>query len=435
LKIAQPVSNLQLAMILAALVIAFTSGVAPAQPSAQAPSGLWDASMQTLAGSVDFAVELTWEGDQLKAALLNASDRQQFTSATWDGRLLTLRFDYYDGTLTARRIVAEKMEGEYSRQTSHGIVHLPLTMAPHRDVFFDKPWVGPSLTGEWTFHRPGEQGTERITLAEFQQQKVGNADGQVIVTGIFEPVSGDTGLLHGFVFRAEAGSPRFHLSRFDGIHVLAFDGEFLPDGRLKGQIGSGKSGISPFTATRSNQASGVDPNVQGSKLTRVSDPQQAFRFSGSDASGKTLDQNSPEFKGKALIIDIFGTWCPNCHDEAPVLEKIYERYRGEGLVIVGLAYEYTADQARDQRLMEIYRAKYGLSFPMLLAGTTADGQIAQTLPQLIDFGAYPTTIFLDRQGRVHAIHAGFSGPATGERYQQVQQRFDALTREIVGSAN
>ncbi len=147
-----------------------------------------------------------------------------------------------------------------------------------------------------------------------------------------------------------------------------------------------------------------------------------------------MDQSSPEFKGKAVIVDIFGTWCPNCHDEAPVLEELYRKYHEQGLEIVGLAYEYTDDAARNSRLLGIYRAKYGITFPMLLAGTVADGQIAKTLPQLVDFGAYPTTIFLDRSGHVHAIHAGFSGPSTGERYKQVQQNFDELVREILKPA-
>jgi thiol-disulfide isomerase/thioredoxin len=90
-------------------------------------------------------------------------------------------------------------------------------------------------------------------------------------------------------------------------------------------------------------ASAADPNALSETLTTVKDPGEQFRFSGVDASGKTLDQNSPEFKGKPLIIDIFGTWCPNCHDEAPVLEKLYRKYHDQGLVIVGLAYEYIDD--------------------------------------------------------------------------------------------
>jgi thiol-disulfide isomerase/thioredoxin len=148
-----------------------------------------------------------------------------------------------------------------------------------------------------------------------------------------------------------------------------------------------------------------------------------------------VNQDSPEFKGKALIIDIFGTWCPNCHDEAPVLEKLYRKYHDQGLVIVGLAYEYIDDQERDLRQIGIYRAKFGVTFPLLLTGTTAEGQIAKTLPQLVNFGAFPTSIYVDRSGHVKAILAGFTGPSTGEKFQQVQERMDELAREIVEASH
>ena len=170
-------------------------------------------------------------------------------------------------------------------------------------------------------------------------------------------------------------------------------------------------------------------------LTHVKDPQKPFRFSGIDESGKVVDQSSPMFKGKAVIVDIFGTWCPNCHDEAPLLEQLYRKYQSQGLVIVGLAYEYVDDNARNLRQTAIYRDKFRITFPLLLAGTTDQGQIEKSLPQLVNFGAYPTTIFLDRSGRVHAIHAGFAGPATGEKYQEVQQHMDQLVREIVAPTN
>ena len=182
-------------------------------------------------------------------------------------------------------------------------------------------------------------------------------------------------------------------------------------------------------------ASAADPNALSETLTTVKDPAEPFRFSGVDSSGKTLNQDSPEFKGKALIIDIFGTWCPNCHDEAPVLEKLYRKYHDQGLEIVGLAYEYVDDTQRDFKQIAIYREKYGITFPLLLAGTTDQGQIAKTLPQLVNFGAFPTSIYVDRSGKVRAILAGFTGPSTGEKFQQVQQRMDELTRQIVASSN
>ena len=366
--------------------------------------------------------------------LVNATDRQPFSGGTWDGQTLTLRLDYYDGQLVLHYVSPQRMEGEYSRQTSKGMVHIPVTLVPHREVPATKPWAGPNLTGDWILHEAGAEGAEKNTLTTFQQQKTATSDGKVAATGIMEPVSGDTGLMHGAVSTDDHGQTHFHLSRFDGIHVLALDGQLQPDGSLKGQIGGVKSSA-PFTAERSTDAAAVNPNALAGSLTKVKDPQEPFRFSGVDESGKKIDQTSPEFKGKPVIVDIFGTWCPNCHDEAPLLEQLYRKYRAQGLVIVGLAYEYVDDTARDWRQIGIYREKYGISFPLLLAGTTDPGQIEKTLPQLVNFGAYPTTIFLDRNGRVHAIHAGFAGPSTGEKYQEVQQHMDQLAREIVGPSN
>jgi thiol-disulfide isomerase/thioredoxin len=415
-------------------VCALCPPVAFAGEQAQAPVGLWDGSIQSRAGEVTFGIELKPQGGAITAVLLNATDQQPFSSATWDGQILTLRLDYYDGQLKLHYISPQRMEGEYSRLTSKGIVNIPVTLAPHREAAAMKQWTGHSLAGDWLLHEEGAEGAEANTLTSFQQDKMANSDGKVAATGILEPVSGDTGLLHGFVSTDTNGPTRFHLSRFDGIHVLALDGEFAPDGSLKGQIGGVKA-LTPFTARRSADIAAADPNALAGSLTKVKDPQEPFRFSGVDQSGKTVDQNSPEFKGKPVIVDIFGTWCPNCHDEAPLLEQLYRKYQAQGLVVVGLAYEYIDDTTRDLRQIGIYRDKYGITFPLLLAGTTDQGQIEKTLPQLVHFGAYPTTVFLDRSGRVHAIHAGFAGPSTGEKYQEAQQHMDQITREIVGPQN
>ena len=396
-----------------------------------APTGSWDGSIQSRAGEVSFGIELKQQGSALSAVLINASDRQPFSNVTWDGQTLMLHLDYYDGQLTLHYVSPQRMEGEYSRQTSKGLVHIPVALIPQPGMAkATKPWTGPNLTGDWLLHEEGAEGAEKNTLTNFQQELMATSDGKAAVTGVLEPVSGDTGLMHGTVSKDANGTPHFHLSRFDGIHVLALDGELASDGSLKGHIGGVKA-LSAFTAERAKDAASADPNALAGGLTHVKDPREPFRFSGIDQSGKTLDQSSAEFKGKPVIVDIFGTWCPNCHDEAPLLEQLYRKYQAQGLVIVGLAYEYIDDTPRNLRQISIYRDKIGITFPLLLSGTTDQGQIQKTLPQLVNFGAYPTTIFLDRNGHVHAIHAGFAGPSTGEKYQEVQQHMDQLTREIV----
>ena len=409
-----------------------TSAAFAAQP--QAPHGLWDGTIQSRVGEVNFGIDIDQQGSALRAVLINATDRQPFSSATWDGQTLTLSLDYYDGKVTVHYVSPQRMEGEYSRLTSKGVVHIPVTLTPHHQVPGTKRWTGPSLAGDWILREEGAEGAEKNVLTTFTQEAVANDEGKVLATGIMEPVSGDTGLLHGSVSNGSNGQAHFHLSRFDGIHVLALDGDFAPGGSLKGQIGGVKA-LSAFTAEPAKDASDADPNALAGGLTKVKDPQEPFRFSGIDQSGKTVDQNSPQFKGKPVIVDIFGTWCPNCHDEAPLLEQLYRKYQAQGLVIVGLAYEYIDDTPRNLRQISIYRDKYGITFPLILAGTTDQGQIAKTLPQLVNFGAYPTTIFLDRDGRVHAIHAGFAGPSTGDKFQEAQQHMDELTREIVNPSN
>jgi thiol-disulfide isomerase/thioredoxin len=130
-------------------------------------------------------------------------------------------------------------------------------------------------------------------------------------------------------------------------------------------------------------------------------------------------------------VDVFGTWCPTCHDAAPVLVQLHRDYRGRGLEIVGLAYEVTGDSVVDNRQLRRYREKHGIEFPLLLAGLNDTELTAATLPQLANFTAYPTTLFLDRQGRVRRVHAGFYGPATGAQHDRLVAEFRAEIERLL----
>src|SRR5690606_41541609 len=147
-----------------------------------------------------------------------------------------------------------------------------------------------------------------------------------------------------------------------------------------------------------------------SDLTR--DDTAPFQFAFPDLDGRLVTRDDPRFRGKVLLVDVFGTWCPTCHDAAPVLVQLHRDYRDRGLEIVGLAYEVTGDSAVDNRQLRRYREKFGIGFPLLHAGLNDTELTAATLPQLANFTAYPTTLFLDRRGRVRRVHARFYGPAT-----------------------
>ena len=152
-----------------------------------------------------------------------------------------------------------------------------------------------------------------------------------------------------------------------------------------------------------------------------------FRFAFRDLDGRLVTQDDARFRGKVVIVDLFGTWCPTCHDAAATLKQLYAKYHARGLEVVGLAYEVSGDTATDARMVRTFRDKIGITWPLLLAGTPDAESQAATQPQLMGFTAYPTTLILGRDGRVRRTHGGFYGPATGAAHTALVTGFE---REI-----
>jgi thiol-disulfide isomerase/thioredoxin len=408
--------------------------VAPV-PDGGAVTGRWNASVTIAAGPVAFGLDLNEAGGRVTGAILNGEDRLELSSGTWDGAVLTLRLDQYDGTIVARQDGEAGWTGEYTRQTRSGIGRYPFravraaaTAAPLPDG-----WEPPLLAGDWAIEVYGsdgkleERGDAVFTIGE------PTGSGRRRLTGTVIPVSGDYGLLAGELIRGPH-SVHFSLSRFDGIHAVRLDGEVHGPDEMRGTLGSGLTHTATWTAIR-KKAAAASVEDEAYTLTRMRDPEEPLRFTAKDLGGATVSFDDARFKGKVVLVDIFGTWCPNCHDEAPLLVELHKKYRDRGFEVIGLAYEYTSEWDRSVRLIERFRARYGIEFPLLVAGTTADGEIARTLPQLVGFGAYPTTLFVGRDGRVRAIHAGYSGPATGARHEQVKAEFEERVRRLLAESN
>ncbi len=131
------------------------------------------------------------------------------------------------------------------------------------------------------------------------------------------------------------------------------------------------------------------------------------------------------------MVNVFGSWCPNCNDEAPLLAEWYRRYRDRGLEIVGLAYEFTGDPERDRRLVRRFAKRYGIDYPLLLAGVSDKAAAAETLPDLTAVLSYPTTIFIGRDGKVRKIHSGFAGPGTGRHHEELVAKLEAAIEELL----
>ena len=152
----------------------------------------------------------------------------------------------------------------------------------------------------------------------------------------------------------------------------------------------------------------------------------AFTFP--DLNGHNVSLDDERFTGKPVIIQIMGSWCPNCADETSFLAGLHKRYRNDGLEIVALAYENTDNFNKAVERVKKHRLHFGAEYDFLIAGNADKKKASKTLPMLNHIISYPTTIFIDRTGRVRRIYTGFYGPGTGKKYHD----FVADVHSLVG---
>jgi thiol-disulfide isomerase/thioredoxin len=382
------------------------------------PVGTWHAALVPTEGhEVSFEVRLERKGAALSAALVNGTIESPFTSAEWADGSLTLEMTHLDGKLTAR-LEGERLVGRYVRIGAAGAIEIPFVATRLALAETVPPKGTPSVDGEWGITMGTGEKSERL-LGVFRQAKGS-------VTGSALSPSGDYGPLHG-----TWDGEKLVLSVFDGIFVYRFDAKRQKDGTLAGEFRSRASAPVPWTAMRLDEKGAASFLPDGFSAVRAKDPSRPFRFSFPDADGQVVSSEDARFGGKPMIVAFSGTWCPNCNDEAPVLRDLSAKYRSRGLEVVALHFEYTDDVARSRRLLKSFAARYGVTYPLLLAGTTREAKTSPVSLQLEGTRPYPTTLFLDRSHRVVRAHVGFDGPATGDRFTKMKKEMEEAVEALL----
>jgi len=218
-----------------------------------------------------------------------------------------------------------------------------------------------------------------------------------------------------------------YLSTFDGAHAYLYKAEVNQSGGLVGDFWSGLAWHESWTARR-DPAAALD---ESQTATALQDDSGRFAFSFPDLDGTSVSLDDARFAGKVVIVTLVGSWCPNCHDEAAFLAPLYDRYRAEGLEIVALMFEHFGDFAQAVVATQRFRQQYDIRYTTLIAGISDKQEAGKVLPQLTGVYAFPTTIFVDRQGTVRKIHAGFAGPAAPREHEQLTSEFTALIEDLL----
>ncbi len=378
-----------------------------AAPPAFAIGERWDATVVVNGLEVPFRFEIVTKDGAPVASLFNGDRRIASTSSRVRDGGVVLTFAQYGATLDLA-VEPGRLTGEYRRGTR---VTYPFTATPARSR--GAALDAPSIAGTWIVPAKSSKGEKAWRFVARQHAGV--------VTASILRVDGDAGTLTG-VYR----DGRYLLSHFDGARPLVLEVTPQPDGSLK-LLQNGKTEI---TAVRDGdpRAASIGAPTDPTLHTGVADPSEPFQFSFPDLDGRVVSNTDPRFAGRVVLVNISGSWCPNCHDEAPFLAALYDKYHRRGLEIVTLSFE-DHDQLADPVRLRAFIRTYGLKHTFLLAGEP--DQLNEKVPQGVNLNAFPTTFILGRDGCVRAVHAGFPGPGSGPFYDQARKELSATIETLL----
>lgn len=304
------------------------------------------------------------------------------------------------GRLTGDSIVGEFVKATYS---------MPFYAVFGEEKRFPEAIETPlyDISGKWKIiENPGQE-SETMMIGQFKQ------DGSKL-TGTFLTVLGDYRYLEGNV-----SGNKMMLSTFDGSHSIVFKAEISSETELSNGIFRGSpSWKSDWIATKDENAELPDPG----NLTFVKDGYKGLEFSFPDSDGNLVSLSDEKFKNKAVIVQILGTWCPNCMDETKYLASLYDEYKEQGLEVIALCFELYDDE-RAITAIKRFKKHNKANYTFLLAGNASKKDASKKLPMLNKIISYPTAIFIDKNKGVRKIHTGFSGPGTGEHFDKLSKEF------------
>lgn len=228
-----------------------------------------------------------------------------------------------------------------------------------------------------------------------------------IAKGTFETETGDYRYLEGY-----SAYGKFMVSCFDGAHAFLFTATRSNDSLLNGHFYSGMHGHENWVAVKDEKFQLRNPD----SLTFLKPGFKKIDFTFKNTEGVDVSLSDERFNKKVVIIQIMGTWCPNCMDETKFLAPFYEKYKSQGLEVIALAFERTDDFAKAVNNVKRSKEKFNANYEFLITMKTGKDQASQALPMLNEIMAFPTTIYIDKKGKVRKIYTGFYGPATGEAH-------------------
>jgi thiol-disulfide isomerase/thioredoxin len=379
-------------------------------------TGLWRATLSIQDQEVPFHLEIEKDSSAgFDIFILNAQERLLLDEVSIEDDSIFIPLHIFDATIRAK-ISDHTLTGEFVKHYEKDY-KVPFKAEHGKGYRFN--------TRKNTDEIKDFSGKYRVTF--YEEDDTVSAVGlfnqyKDSVTGTFLTPTGDYRFLQGNVVQ-----DTLQLSTFDGNYIYLFKAVRDDDQMLKGRFYSGKTKNISWIGIPDNHASLPDPE----SLTYLKKGYEKIEFTFPDVNGDSISLSDEKYRGKVVILQLFGTWCPNCMDETKFLSPWYDKNKSRGIEIIGLAYERKDDfgyaSTRVKKMIDKMKVKYDF----VIAGTNNKEQASLTLPMLSKVVAFPTTIFIGKDGKVKKIHTGFSGPGTGIYYEQFIETFNETINSLL----
>lgn len=273
------------------------------------------------------------------------------------------------------------------------------------------------ITGSWEvyFDYKDEKNTYPA-VGKFSQ----STNSEYTIDGTFLTETGDYRFLTG-----QAIDDVLTLSCFDGSHAFLFIADVFNDS-INGVFYSGSHWQTEWYGVKNDTFVLTNPY----ELTYITN-NEPLRFQKNNFAGKRVNYPSSAFSNKVIILQLFGSWCPNCLDETLFFNELYEKYSDDGLEIIGIGYELPEKEEDQLIRLQKYKERLNIKYPLLLGGKASKQAASEDFPMVNAISSFPTTFFIDREGNIVKIHTGFNGPGTGEVYEHYTQEVEKLIEHLI----
>ncbi|MCP9754463.1 TlpA family protein disulfide reductase [Lacihabitans sp. CCS-44] len=373
----------------------------------EAKQGTWRAEIPTVAGVLPFHILI----ENNRAYAINADEKLAFDTLFYKNDSLHLKMELFDAEIIA------KVDGE----TMKGVFRKKMANLDNREGEFTAKWgqrfrfangkESQALSKKYaiTFN-DGKSTYEAVGIFEQKNNKV---------KGTFLTTTGDYRYLDGNVV-----GDSLKLTCFDGNHVYLFIAKINGDSLSGGTFCYSMKGTEKWSGIKNEKAALPDAN----SLTFLKLGFNSIDFSFPDETGKMISIKDERYKNKVTIVQILGSWCPNCMDETSFLAEF--KKKNPSIEIIGLAFEKSLEPSFVNPKIQRLKTRFGVTYPILLAGKNDKADASDKLPMLNKIISFPTTIIIDKKGIVRQIHTGFSGPGTGEYYNKFVEEFTRFVEKL-----